>query len=41
MKLIITRKQSRRLIKEALGVPKSVEFWVDTFSSIVHDGVLM
>ena len=34
-------KKARRLIKEALGVPKSVEFWVDTFSSIVHDGLLM
>jgi len=41
MKLIITKKQSKRLIKEALGVPKSVEFWVDTFSSIVNDGLLM
>jgi|TARA_R110000822_G_scaffold41471_1_gene112787 hypothetical protein len=41
MRLIITKKQSRRLIKEALGVPKSVEFWVDTFSSIINDGLLM
>ena len=41
MKLIITKRQSRRLIKEALGVPKSIEFWVDTFSSIIHDGLLM
>jgi len=41
VKLIITKKQSKRLIKEALGVPKSVEFWVDTFSSIVNDGLLM
>jgi len=41
MKLIITKKQSKRLIKEALGVPKSVEFWVDTFSSVVNDGLLM
>lgn len=41
MKFIITTKQSKRLIKEALGVPKSVEFWVDTFSSIVNDGLLM
>ena len=41
MKFIITQKQSRRLIKEALGVPKSIEFWVDTFSSIINDGLLM
>jgi len=41
VKLIITKKQSKRLIKEALGVPKSVEFWVDTFSSVVNDGLLM
>ena len=41
MKLIITKKQSKRLIKEALGVPKSIEFWVDTFSNIINDGLLM
>ena len=41
MKLIITKKQSKRLIKEALGVPKGIEFWVDTFSSIIKDGLLM
>ena len=41
MKLLITKKQSKRLVKETLGVPKSVEFWVDTFSSIVNDGLLM
>jgi len=41
MKFIITQKQSKRLIKEALGVPKSVEFWVDVFSSVVNDGLLM
>ena len=41
MKLIITKKQSRRLIKEALGVPKSIEFWVDTFSDVINDGLLM
>jgi hypothetical protein len=41
MKLIITQKQSKRLIKEALGVPKSIEFWVDTFSGIINDGLLM
>ena len=41
MKLIITKKQSKRLIKETLGVPKPIEFWVDTFSSIVNDGLLM
>ena len=41
MKLIITKKQSKRLIREALGGPKSVEFWVDTFSSLVNDGLLM
>lgn len=41
MKFIITQRQSKRLIKEALGVPKSIEFWVDTFSSLIHDGLLM
>jgi hypothetical protein len=41
MKFIITKKQSKRLIKEALGVPKSIEFWVDTFSSVIKDGLLM
>ena len=41
MKLIITKKQSKRLIKESLGVPKSIEFWVDIFSSLVRDGLLM
>ena len=41
MKLIITQKQSNRLIKEALGVPKSIEFWVDTLSSLIKDGLLM
>lgn len=41
MKLIITQKQSRRLIKEALGVPKSIEFWVDTFSEVINDGLMM
>ncbi len=41
MKFIITQKQSKLLIKEALGVPKSIEFWVDTFSSLIKDGLLM
>ncbi|HAI39976.1 MAG TPA: hypothetical protein DCM40_18710, partial [Maribacter sp.] len=41
MKLIITQKQSIRLIKEALGVPKSIDLWVDTFSSLIKDGLLM
>jgi len=41
MKFIITKKQSKRLIKEALGVPKSIEFWVDTFSSVIKDSLLM
>ena len=41
MKFIITQKQSIRLIKEALGVPKSIEFWVDVFSSVIKDGLLM
>ena len=41
MKLIITKRQSKRLIKESLGVPKSIEFWVDTFSSLIQDGLLM
>jgi len=41
MKLVITKKQSLRLIKEALGVPKSIEFWVDTFSEMINDGLLM
>ena len=41
MKFIITEKQSKRLIKEALGVPKSIEFWVDTFSDVINDGLLM
>ena len=41
MKLIITQKQSRRLIKETLGVPKSIEFWVDTFSEVINDGLMM
>ena len=30
-----------RLIKEALGVPQSIEFWVDTLSSLVGDGLMM
>jgi len=41
MKFIITQKQSKRLIKEALGVPKSIDLWVDTFSSLIKDGLLM
>ena len=41
MKLIITKKQSIRLIKEALGVPKSIDFWVDTLSSLIKDGLMM
>mgnify|MGYP003115075993 CR=1 FL=1 len=41
MKLIITQKQSIRLIKEALGVPKPIEFWVDTLSSLLNDGLMM
>ena len=41
MKFIITQKQSVRLIKEALGVPKPIEFWVDTFSALVKDGLMM
>jgi len=41
MKLIITKKQSKRLIKESMGVPKAIEFWVDTFSSLIVDGLLM
>jgi len=41
MKFIITQKQSKRLIKEALGVPKSIEFWADTFSDVINDGLLM
>tara|TARA_R110002050_G_scaffold190541_1_gene325230 strand:- start:833 stop:1936 length:1104 start_codon:yes stop_codon:yes gene_type:complete len=41
MKLVITKKQSKRLIKESMGVPKSIEFWVDVFSSLIQDGLLM
>tara|TARA_R110000824_G_scaffold187242_1_gene368497 strand:- start:36 stop:1136 length:1101 start_codon:yes stop_codon:yes gene_type:complete len=41
MKFIITQRQSKRLIKETLGVPQPIEFWVDTFSSIIKDGLLM
>jgi len=41
MKFIITQKQSLRLIKEALGVPKPIEFWVDTLSSLISDGLMM
>lgn len=41
MKLVITKKQSKRLIKESVGVPKSIEFWVDTFSALIKDGLLM
>tara|TARA_R100001509_G_C4858829_1_gene212649 strand:- start:49 stop:1149 length:1101 start_codon:yes stop_codon:yes gene_type:complete len=41
MKFIITKKQSKRLIKEALGVPPAVNLWVDTFSSLIKDGLLM
>jgi hypothetical protein len=41
MKLIITQRQSNLLIKEAMGVPKPIEFWVDSMSSLVRDGLLM
>jgi len=41
MKLIITRRQSSLLIKEAMGVPKPIEFWVDSLSSLIKDGLLM
>ena len=41
MKLIITTKQSKRLIRESLGVPRSIEFWVDSLSSLIKDGLLM
>jgi len=41
MKLIITTQQSKRLIRESLGVPKSIEFWVDSLSSLIKDGLLM
>tara|TARA_R110000851_G_scaffold325240_1_gene493079 strand:+ start:2393 stop:3496 length:1104 start_codon:yes stop_codon:yes gene_type:complete len=41
MKLIITQKQSSKLIKEAMGVPKSVDFWVNVLVSLVEDGLLM
>jgi len=41
MKLIITKKQSNILIKEAMGVPKPIEFWVDSLSSLIKDGLLM
>ena len=41
MKLIITQKQSSKLIKEAMGDPKSVDFWVNVFVSLLEDGVLM
>ena len=35
------KKQSIRLIKEGLGVPKPIEFWVDTLSSLLNDGLMM
>jgi len=41
MKLIITTRQSKRLIRESLGVPHSIEFWVDSLSSLIKDGLLM
>jgi len=41
MKFIITTTQSKRLIRESLGVPHAIEFWVDTFSSLIKDGLLM
>ena len=41
MKLIITQRQSNLLIKEAMGVPKPIEFWVDSMSSLIRDGLLM
>ena len=41
MKLIITQRQSNLLIKEAIGVPKPIEFWVDSLSSLIRDGLLM
>ena len=41
MKLIITQKQSSKLIKETMGVPKSVDFWVDVLISLVEDSLLM
>ncbi len=41
MKLIITQKQSSNLIKETMGVPKSVDFWVNVLISLVEDSLLM
>ena len=41
MKLIITQKQSSKLIKETMGVPKSVDFWVNVLISLIEDGLLM
>ena len=41
MKLIITQRQSNLLIKEAMGVPKPIEFWVNSMSSLIRDGLLM
>lgn len=41
MKLIITTSQSKRLIRESLGVPPSIGFWVDSLSSLIKDGLLM
>ena len=41
MILIITQRQSNLLIKEAMGVPKPIEFWVDSMSSLIRDGLLM
>lgn len=41
MKLIITQKQSSKLIKETMGVPKSVDFWVNVLVSLVEDSLLM
>ena len=40
MKLIITQRQSNLLIKEAMGVPKPIEFWVDSLSSLIRDGFI-
>ena len=41
MKLIITQKQSSKLIKETMGVPKSVDFWVNVLISLIEDSLLM
>ena len=39
MKIKLTESQRRRLISEELGVPKSVDFWVGVFTTLVEEAL--